>query len=197
MDLLKVFKDCLIAESQAIKDNAEKFGNEIIEVIETMLHCKGKVVVTGVGKSGHIGQKIAATLASTGTPAFFMHATEGVHGDLGMISKNDVVLLISNSGNTEELTNLFPSLNRIGCKKIVITSNENAYLTQKCDNKIIYAYDKEADHLSLAPTVSSTLNLAIGDALAVTLSKLKKFSNDEFHLYHPGGTLGKKLEKKE
>jgi arabinose-5-phosphate isomerase len=197
MEELRVFTDCLKAEAKAICDSANTFGEEIADALNLMFNCQGKIVVTGVGKSGHVGRKIAASLSSTGTPAVFMHATEGVHGDLGMVSEIDVIILISNSGETEEVLNLLPSLKQIGCKKIALTRNRDSHLAQNCEASIIYAYEKEADHLTLAPTVSSTLTLAIGDALAVTLSKMKNFTSKQFHLYHPGGSLGKQLEKKE
>jgi arabinose-5-phosphate isomerase len=158
-----------------------------------MLDCKGKVIVTGVGKSGHIGKKIAASLASTGTPAFFVHSTEGVHGDLGMIQQEDVVILISNSGETKEVLSLLPTLEKIGSKRISITSKEKSTLALSCDVVLAYQYEGEADHLGLAPTISSTLTLVIGDALAVALSILKDFKKEDFHLYHPGGSLGQQL----
>ena len=135
-------------------------------------------------------------MSSTGTPSFFVHSTEGVHGDLGMIEKCDTVIMISNSGETKEVLNLLPSLKKIGSKLISITKNHNSSLAKACDVSIAYKYEKEADSLGLAPSVSSTLTLAVGDALALTLSRKKGFTSDNFHLYHPGGSLGKMLEEK-
>nr|WP_208559062.1 SIS domain-containing protein [Marinilactibacillus kalidii] len=158
-----------------------------------ILSCEGKVVITGVGKSGHVGRKIAATFASTGTPAFFMHSTEGVHGDLGMIERKDIVILISNSGETREVLELLPSIEEIGARTIAMTAGESSSLVNQCDYTLLYGYNQEADHLKTAPTTSSTICLALGDVLAGTLSKLKEFNQKDFLLYHPGGSLGKKL----
>ena len=196
MKELDIFKKCLEEEGKAILDTIDSFGCEVLEAVKLIREAKGKVVVTGVGKSGHIGEKIAASMSSTGTPSFFMHSTEGVHGDLGMITKDDVVIMISNSGETKEVLNLLPSLKKMGVKRISITRSHESTLAKNSDVSLAYKYSKEADHLGLAPTVSSTLTLAVGDALCVTLSKLKDFSKDNFHLYHPGGALGKMLEDK-
>jgi arabinose-5-phosphate isomerase len=196
MNELEIFKKCLRDEGQAILDTIDSFSVEVLEAVKIIQNTPGHVIVTGVGKSGHIGEKIAASLASTGTPAFFMHATEAVHGDLGMVTKNDCVILISNSGETAEVLNILPTLNNIGVKKISITRNHNSTLAKNCDVSLAYNYHEEADHLHLAPTTSSIITLAIGDALAVTLSKLKNFTADDFYLYHPGGSLGKMLERK-
>ncbi len=190
------FRQVLKMEGDAILNSIDKMEENIDKAIELIIAREGKVVITGVGKSGHIGEKIAATMSSTGTPTFFVHATEGCHGDLGMIEEKDVVIMISNSGETKEVLNLLPSLKKIGCKLISITKNHNSSLAKACDVSLAYSYDKEADSLGLAPSVSSTLTLALGDALALTLSKKKNFSSDDFHLYHPGGALGKMLEEK-
>ena len=199
MNNLEIFKKCLKDEAEAILNTIDSFGEEVIEAIKIIQEVKGKghLIITGVGKSGHIGEKIAASMASTGTPAFFLHSTEGVHGDLGMVTKNDCVLMISNSGETKEVLNLLPTLNKIGVKKISLTKNHNSTLAKACDVSLAYTYAHEADDLGLAPTVSSTLTLTVGDALAVTLSKAMNFTPEDFHLYHPGGSLGKMLEKKE
>ncbi len=193
MSILYEMKRVMELEASSIKALSEKIGSNYEVAVNLIHNCKGKVVVTGVGKSGHVGKKIAASLASTGTPAFFVHSTEGVHGDLGMIKKDDVVILISNSGETQEVLNLLPSLEKIGSKKIVITSKSESTLAKACDIYLAYEYEKEADHLRLAPTTSSTITLVIGDALAVALSILKDFKKEEFHLFHPGGSLGKHL----
>lgn len=149
----------------------------------------------GVGKSGHIGSKIAATLSSTGTPSFFVHSTEALHGDLGMIEEKDITILISNSGETNEVLNTIPSIQKIGAKIISITRNSESTLAKNSDVALTYAYDTEADHLNLAPTTSSTLCLVIGDCLATAVSENKGFKSEDFHLYHPGGSLGKQLSK--
>ncbi|WP_059104365.1 KpsF/GutQ family sugar-phosphate isomerase [Shouchella shacheensis] len=196
MSILDYVKQTMELEASSIKAVAEQLGDDYEEAIKILQGCNGKVVVTGVGKSGHVGKKIAASLASTGTPAFFVHSTEGVHGDLGMIGAEDVVIMISNSGETSEVLSMLPSLHRIGSRKIAIISNENSTLAENCDVALTYGYEHEADHLRLAPTTSSTISLVIGDALATTLSLLKDFTSEDFHLYHPGGSLGKSLSNK-
>lgn len=196
MTILNEFKRTFELEASAIKALSEQIGPSYEAAVNLMRQCQGKVVVTGVGKSGHIGKKIAASLASTGTPAFFVHSTEGVHGDLGMIQKEDVVIMLSNSGETAEVLNLLPSLTRIGSKKIAITSKAESTLAKACDVALTYQYETEADHLGLAPTTSSTMTLVIGDALAVALSSLKDFRKEDFQLFHPGGSLGKQLSGK-
>jgi arabinose-5-phosphate isomerase len=195
MKVIDEIKKVIELEATALNLLVGQIGQEYEEAVRVIQQCQGKVIVSGVGKSGHIGKKIAASLASTGTPAFFMHATEGVHGDLGMVEKRDVVLLISNSGETAEVLNVLPSLEQIGSKCIAITSNSESTLAKACNVAITYRYTKEADHLGLAPTTSSTIVLAIGDALAVTLSNIKDFKKEQFHLYHPGGSLGEQLSK--
>jgi arabinose-5-phosphate isomerase len=193
MTILYEIKRVMDLEASTIKALSEQIGESYEAAVNLIFNCKGKVVVTGVGKSGHIGKKIAASLASTGTPAFFMHSTEGVHGDLGMIEKNDVVIMISNSGETSEVLNLLPSLTKIGVKRIAITSKSESTLAKHSDVALTYEYEKEADHLRLAPTTSSTITLVIGDALAVALSILKDFKKEDFHVFHPGGSLGQQL----
>ena len=197
MNELDLFKKCLKDEAQALLDTIDNFGDEVYEAVKIIKEMKGHLIVSGVGKSGHIGEKIAASMSSTGTPSFFMHSTEAVHGDLGMVTKDDVVLLISNSGETKEVLNVLPTLKKIGVKTISLTKNHESTLAKNVDVSLAYKYKEEADHLHLAPTVSSTLTLAVGDALAVTLSKMKSFTVDDFHLYHPGGSLGKMLSEKE
>ena len=197
MNELELFKKCLKDEAQAILDTVDAFGSEVLDAVKLISQAKGHLIVTGVGKSWHVGEKIAASMASTGTPAFFMHSTEAVHGDLGMVTKDDVVLLISNSGETKEVLNVLPALKIIGVKTISLTRNHESTLARNSDVSLAYKYKDEADHLHLAPTVSSTITLAVGDALAVTLCKLKEFTADNFHLYHPGGSLGKMLSEKE
>lgn len=195
MSLIDDIKKAIQIEAEAVSALKDQINLKYEQAVELLRNTKGKVIVTGVGKSGHIGKKIAASLSSTGTPTFFVHSTEGVHGDLGMIEKKDTVILISNSGETIEVLNLLPSLKIIGSKLISITSNAHSTLAKESDISLNYQYEKEADHLGLAPTTSSSMTLAIGDALAVTLSKVKAFENEDFHLYHPGGNLGKQLSK--
>ncbi len=196
MDILSYIKNVIDIEASSIKTLSEQIGPEFETAVNLIFNCKGKVIITGVGKSGHIGKKIAASLASTGTPAFFVHSTEGLHGDLGMIQKEDVVIMISNSGETAEVISLLPSLLKIGSKRIAITSKVGSTLAKASDVALTYQYDREADSLGLAPTTSSTITLIIGDALAIALSILKDFKKEDFHLYHPGGSLGKKLSEK-
>ncbi|WP_099159505.1 KpsF/GutQ family sugar-phosphate isomerase [Virgibacillus ndiopensis] len=193
MTIVNDIKQAIEVEAAAVKALADQAGTEYEKAVKLIQNSKGKVVITGVGKSGHMGKKIAASFSSTGTPAFFVHSTEGVHGDLGMIEQEDVVIMISNSGETAEVLSLLPSLEKIGSKKIAITSKQESTLAVNSDVALTYQYETEADHLGLAPTTSSTLTLVIGDALAVALSKAKDFKNEDFHLYHPGGSLGKKL----
>lgn len=193
MNILEEAKKIIKTEAVAVEDLSEQLDQSFVDVVKAIHESQGKVVVTGVGKSGHVGEKIAATLSSTGTPSFFLHSTEGLHGDLGMVEKKDIVILISNSGETKEVLSLLPSLNTIGPIKIAITSRSDSTLAKHCDYTLAYCYPTEADHLNLAPTTSSTLTLALGDALAGTLSKMKNFANKDFLLFHPGGSLGEQL----
>jgi arabinose-5-phosphate isomerase len=195
MSILNYIKGVIEAEASAVQALSGQIGANFETAIDLIRNCAGKVVVTGVGKSGHIGKKIAASLASTGTPAFFVHSTEGVHGDSGMIQEKDVVILISNSGETAEVLNLLPTIQKIGAKRIAITSKAESTLAKACDVALTYQYVGEVDHLGLAPTTSSTLTLVIGDALAVALSMKKGFKKEDFHLYHPGGSLGQQLSR--
>ncbi|MDD3123868.1 MAG: SIS domain-containing protein [Candidatus Izemoplasmatales bacterium] len=195
--ILETFKSTLAEEANAIIDTIDLFGDEVVSAVELINKISGKLVVTGVGKSGHIGEKMAATLSSTGTPSFFMHSTEAMHGDLGMIESNDIVLCISNSGETQEVLNIIPALKKRNIPLIALTRSHQSTLAKLCDVSLAYNYKEECDELHLAPTTSSTLTLAIGDALAVTLSIMKEFSATDFYTFHPGGSLGKLLSKKE
>jgi arabinose-5-phosphate isomerase len=163
------------------------------EAVNLILACTGRVVVSGMGKSGHIGGKIAATLASTGTPAFFMHPGEASHGDLGMITHNDVVLALSNSGESNEIVSIVPLIKRRGAKLIAMTGNPNSTMAREADAHLNAGVDKEACPLNLAPTASTTAALALGDALAVALLDARGFSADDFARTHPGGSLGRRL----
>ncbi len=183
----------LTTESEAITNLIPRIGDEFIKACEIILACKGKVIVTGMGKSGHIGNKIAATLASTGTPAFFVHPAEASHGDLGMITKEDVVLAISNSGETEEILTIIPMFKRINTSLITMTGNTKSTLATAADANLDISVELEACPLNLAPTSSTTATLAMGDALAVSLLKAKGFTEDDFAMSHPGGKLGRKL----
>ena len=158
-----------------------------------MYDCEGRIIVIGMGKSGHIGNKIAATLASTGSPAFFVHPGEASHGDLGMITKNDVVMLISNSGETSEVLNIIPVLKRLGAKIIAMTGNTKSTMATHANVHVCIKVKKEACSLGLAPTASTTATLAMGDAMAVALLEARGFTADDFALSHPGGSLGKRL----
>jgi arabinose-5-phosphate isomerase len=181
------------AEAQAVLALAEQINEQFVLACRLMLACKGRVVVTGMGKSGHIAGKIASTLASTGTPAFFVHPGEASHGDLGMITRQDVVLALSNSGETSEILTILPIIKRLGVPLIALTGNPNSTLANFANAHINVAVEQEACPLGLAPTSSTTAALVMGDALAVSLLETKGFTRDDFALSHPGGSLGKRL----
>lgn len=183
----------LEVEQQAIQQLAQYINDDFVEACRLLLACKGKVIVSGMGKSGHIGNKISATLASTGTPAFFMHPAEANHGDLGMLTEQDVLLAISNSGETAELLALVPVVKRLGVPIVAMTSNANSALGKYADVNLCIKVEQEACSLGLAPTSSTTATLVMGDALAVSLLDERGFTSDDFALSHPGGSLGKKL----
>lgn len=180
-------------EKQAIEEMKKFINDDFEKACQLMIDCSGRVIVIGMGKSGHIGGKIAATLASTGTPAFFVHPGEASHGDLGMITQADVVLCISNSGETEEVLAITPVIKRIGCKLIAMTGNPQSTLATLSDTHISITVTKEACPLGLAPTSSTTAALVMGDALAVALLNARDFTAEDFALSHPGGSLGKRL----
>lgn len=192
-ELIQIGIDTLRMEAEALERTASKVGNSFADSVEMIMECKGRVVVTGMGKSGLIGKKIAATLASTGTPAFFLHPAEGVHGDLGMIVRGDVVIAISNSGETDEIKVLLPLIKRLGVGLISIVGNVNSTLAKKSDHVLDASITKEACPLNLAPTSSTTVSLALGDALAVALIKSRGFKEEDFAMLHPSGALGKRL----
>ena len=183
----------LRAEAEAIGQAVETIDEEFERIVEEILHSSGRVVVTGIGKSAIIGQKMVATLNSTGTPALFMHAADAIHGDLGMIQAADVVICISKSGNTPEIKVLVPLLKRTGVRLIGLVAQTNSYLAAHADFVLLAPCEREADPLDLAPTTSTTVALAIGDALAVSLLEARGFTRQDFARYHPGGSLGKKL----
>ena len=180
-------------EMQAVAGLAARIDQTFVSACRLLLACKGRVVVTGMGKSGHIAGKIAATLASTGTPAFFVHPGEASHGDLGMITRQDVVLALSNSGETEEILTILPIIKRLGVPLIAMTGNPESALARFASVHINVAVEQEACPLGLAPTASTTAALVMGDALAVSLLETKGFTRDDFALSHPGGSLGKRL----
>lgn len=180
-------------ERDAIADLIERIGEAFELACEKIRQCSGRVVVTGMGKSGHIANKIAATLASTGTPAFFVHPGEASHGDLGMITPQDVVLAISNSGNTSEIATILPLIKRMGAPLISMTGNPDSILAKQADINLDISIKQEACPLGLAPTSSTTVTLVMGDALAVALLEAKGFSAEDFAFSHPGGSLGRKL----
>ncbi len=180
-------------EQQAIAELKTSINDNFSKACSIMLAAKGRIVVTGMGKSGHIGNKIAATLASTGSPAFFVHPGEASHGDLGMITNNDVVLALSNSGNSTEIVTIVPLIKRMGAPLITITGKPTSPLATAADANLNVSIDKEACPLNLAPTSSTTAALAMGDALAIALLEAKGFTSEQFAFSHPGGTLGRRL----
>ena len=191
--LLALAQDALRTEAQAVLDMAQRLDDHFVRAVDAVLQCHGRVVVSGMGKSGHVGRKIAATLASTGTPAFFMHPAEASHGDLGMITDQDVVLAISNSGESEELTAILPLIKRMGIPLVAMTGKLDSTLARHADIRLNTAVDKEACPHNLAPTASTTAQLAMGDALAVAVLDARGFAADDFARSHPGGALGRKL----
>jgi len=186
-------KNVINIEQQAIAELLQYIDDSFEQACQLMFNCQGRVIVIGMGKSGHIGGKIAATLASTGTPAFFVHPGEASHGDLGMITKDDVVLTISNSGETVEVLAIIPVIKRIGAKLISMTGNITSTLAKLADTHVCIKVSTEACPLGLAPTSSTTAALVMGDALAVALLNARGFTADDFALSHPGGSLGKRL----
>ena len=185
--------ETLQIEAAAVEALIERVDEEFVRAVEEILKCRGRVVVTGMGKSGHVGRKIAATLASTGTPAFFLHPAEAYHGDLGMITENDIVVAISNSGESSEIVNILSVIRRIGAKIIAMCGRRTSSLGKNADYFINIGVEKEACTLGLAPTASTTATLAMGDAMAMALMEEKKFTSKDYALFHPGGALGRKL----
>ncbi|MEA3374001.1 MAG: KpsF/GutQ family sugar-phosphate isomerase [Campylobacterota bacterium] len=189
----EIAKETLEIEAKTLFDAARELGGEIDAAVAMILKCDGKLIITGVGKSGLIGAKMAATFASTGTPSFFLHPTEALHGDLGMIGENDVVLAISYSGESEELSSILPHIKRFDIPLIGMTRNNRSTLGKFSDLVLPIRVEKEACPLDIAPTSSTTLTLALGDALAVCLMKARDFQKEDFASFHPGGSLGKRL----
>jgi arabinose-5-phosphate isomerase len=189
-------REVLELEAQGILNLIPKLGPEFAKVVETIYQLKGRVILTGIGKSGIVARKIVATLNGTGTPSMFLHAGEAVHGDLGMVTSKDIVLAISNSGETGELTVILPSIKQIGAKLISFVGNTDSALAKQSDLVIDVGVEKEACPLGLAPTTSTTAALAMGDALAVALIKRHQFNHQDFKRFHPGGSLGERLSVK-
>ena len=192
-DALTIARDVLEIEAKAISDLIAKIDESFGRAVRIVLERRGRVVVSGIGKSGHVARKLASTLASTGTPSFFVHPAEASHGDLGMIMREDVFIALSNSGESGELLAIVPLLKRQGAKLIAMTGNAESTLAREADVHLYAGAEKEACPLNLAPTASTTVALALGDALAVALMHAKGFTRDEFALSHPGGALGRKL----
>ena len=192
-DALATARDVLAIEAQAITDLIGMIDQHFARAVELIMNGRGRVVVSGIGKSGHVARKIASTLASTGTPAFFVHAAEASHGDLGMVTRDDVLIALSNSGESAELLAIVPIVKRQGAKLVALTGNAQSTLAREADVHLYAGARKEACPLNLAPTASTTAALALGDALAVALMKAKGFTQNDFAAAHPGGALGRKL----
>ena len=188
-----MLKEVMIKERDAISQMIEE-SNNYDNIVELFSNCKGKLVFMGVGKSAHIGKKLAATFSSLGIPSFFVHSTEAMHGDLGMIETKDIAILISNSGNTQEVVQNVIPLKNNGVATVAFTSGKESKLAKSCDFLLLYPKINEADALNLAPTVSSTLTLVLGDAIACELSARKKFTRNDFYKFHPNGALGEMLK---
>lgn len=193
MNLIEIAQQTLEVEANALQEASKRLNGTFIKAIELICNTHGKLIVTGVGKSGLVGAKIAATFASTGISSFFLHPTEALHGDLGMISKGDTLLAISSSGESEELTKILPHIKRFDIPLIGLTGNANSSLGVYADIVLDISVEKEACPLNIAPTASTTLTMALGDALAVALMKKRGFEKEDFASYHPGGALGKRL----
>ncbi len=193
MNLIEIAKETLQIEIEALEKMQERLDGNFLDAVELILSTKGKLIITGVGKSGLVGAKMAATFASTGTSSFFLHPTEALHGDLGMIGKADAVLAISNSGESEELTKILPHIKRFDIPLIGMTGNKDSSLGRYADVWLDISVEKEACPLNTAPTASTTLTMALGDSLAVALMEKRGFKKEDFASFHPGGALGKKL----
>lgn len=193
---MDLFKKSLDSEIESIQHFRESPDERIVDAIHLLYECKGRAILTGVGKSGDIAKKISSTLSSTGTPAIFLHPTDALHGDAGIIGKDDVVFAIGKSGESEELNSLLPTIKKIGAKMIALTANEKSTLAKASDISVITPVLREACPLALAPTSSTTIALMVGDSIAMALMELRNFQAEDFALYHPGGRLGKRLALK-
>jgi arabinose-5-phosphate isomerase len=193
LDVVEEAKRVLRVEAQSLLDLAERMDDNFSRAVELLYHCKGKVVLMGMGKSGLVGRKIASTFASTGTPSFFLHPAEGLNGDFGMLAKEDLIIAISNSGETRELLEVLPLIKRYGNRLITLTGNGTSTLAKAGDVNLDIHVEEEACPLNLAPTASTTATLALGDALAIALMGKRDFKEEDFAILHPGGALGKRL----
>ncbi len=193
MNLIKIAQETLRSEADALNSAAARLDKNFLDAVELILHTKGKLIITGVGKSGLVGAKMAATFASTGTSSFFLHPTEALHGDLGMIDKEDALLAISSSGESEELTKILPHIKRFNIPLLALSAHEESSLGKYADVFLDISVEKEACPLGIAPTTSTTLTMALGDALAICLMQKRGFKQEDFASFHPGGALGKKL----
>jgi len=193
-EVLEQIKAVLEIEAESISYLASKLDDVHFEVVKEIINCNGRLILSGIGKAGHIAKKLAATFASLGTPAFFVHPAEAVHGDSGMVTPDDVVIFISNSGETAEVLNFIYIVKKIGSTIVSMTGNHQSTIAKNSNYSLYAGAAREADHLNLAPTSSSTAALALGDALAVAVSRTRGFDRD-FKFYHPGGSLGEKLKK--
>lgn len=193
MNVINEIKLIIATQAKSLGEARSSVDKAFVRAVGILFQCKGKVVVTGIGKSGLIAQKIASTLSSTGTPAIFMHPVEGMHGNLGVIQKTDVVFAIGKSGESEELLSILPAIHKIGAKVICLTAEKNSSLARRSSVVLHVPVKREACPLNLAPTTSSTVALVVGDAIAITLMKMRGFNEQNFALYHPGGILGRRL----
>ncbi|MCG3203797.1 MAG: Arabinose 5-phosphate isomerase KdsD [Elusimicrobia bacterium] len=193
MNIENEIKSVISTQAKSLAESKRAIGGAFKEAVNILYRCKGKVIVTGIGKSGLIAQKMASTLSSTGTPAIFMHPVEGMHGNLGLVQKSDVIFAIGKSGESEELINILPALHKIGAKVICLTAEKNSTLARRSSVALYVPVKREACPLNLAPTTSSTVALVVGDAIAITLMKMRGFNEQNFALYHPGGLLGRRL----
>ncbi|MBC7330730.1 KpsF/GutQ family sugar-phosphate isomerase [bacterium] len=189
----QIIWEVLKIEGEAVLGLREKINEAVYEAVEEILSCKGKVVITGIGKSGAVGRKIASTFASTGTPSVFLHPAEAMHGELGLLSSDDIIILISYNGETEELINIIPFLKRLGIKLIALTGNPNSSIAKASDIVIDVSVEREACPFGIAPTSSTTATMAMGDALAIAIMSLRRITRDDLARLHPGGTIGRRL----
>ena len=193
MDILKEAREVFLIERESLDGAAQSLGTSFIKLVEDIRECTGRVIIVGVGKSSHVASKTAATMTSLGTPTFFLHPAESLHGDLGRICKNDIVIFFSKSGESEEVNQMLPSIKIIGAKTVAVTCRNFSSLSKSCDLHIQLNITQEASAYNIAPTSSTTVMMAFGDALAVCLEKLSGFTPDDFAIFHPNGALGKRL----
>lgn len=193
MDIVQDARWVFDTEIAALQVTRDSLGSDFESIVRLILSCKGKIIITGMGKPGHIGTKVAATLASLGTPSFFMHPGEAMHGDLGMVTESDIVILMSYSGESDEIVRLLPTLHEISCTTVAITGNPKSTLAKNCEYHFYFPHFEEACYMHLAPTSSTTALLVLGDAIAVVASKQRNYTKNDYALHHPAGSLGKKL----